>query len=51
MIFQTTETNLSRPASWAIFCTGKRRQSRTLREPRWISALTSVPGAERNCLP
>jgi hypothetical protein len=35
----------------ATFWTGERRYSRTLREPRWISALTSVPGAERNCLP
>ena len=30
----------------ATFCTGERRYSKTLRVPRWISALTCMPGEE-----
>jgi hypothetical protein len=39
----------SRPASCATFWTGETRYSRTLRVPRWISALTCVPGTGRSC--
>ena len=34
----------SRPASCTDFCTGGIRYSRTVRVPRWISAVTCIPG-------
>jgi len=41
----------SRPASWVILWTGESRYSRTVRVPRWISALTSMPGTSRGWRP